>query len=95
MPQSVILYVLMQCLLILIVPFVLVSKFALTLGKNCGCSIGDSADLGYPGYVFFYGIFLLPIVLVPSLIMLPIVLLYRVYVVLSIVVRHFLLCCCC
>ena len=94
MPQSVILYFLAMTVLLLIVPFALVSQFSSMLGRYC-CSRLRPNENSLPGIVFFGGVLLFPMILVPTLFVLPFVLLYRVYIVVSLIFRHFILCCCC
>ena len=92
-PQSVILWIICLSVMLLATPFMIIGNFSYKLGKLCRfCRMtGES----FPGAVFFFGMFLAPLILIPTLIMLPIMLIYRIYIILHIIVRHFLLCCCC
>ena len=96
LPQSIVLWILVLTLMLIATPFALMVKFSLMLGKlcrNCFLERLMNSDAA-PGAIFFFGIFLVPIVLVPTIIMLPILLIYRAYFILHIIVRHFVCCCC-
>ena len=92
LPQSVCLYIFYTTLLLLMSPFVLIFKFSGMLGKCSKFRFRDESTL--PGAVFFFGILLAPIVLVPTLIALPVVFIYRAYILFGIIARHFICCCC-
>ena len=95
LPQSVILYILIIFLMFIATPLMILIKFSNKFGKwyrKCGM---ERLNDGAVGAVFFVGVFFFPLILVPTLIMLPFVLIYRAYILLHIIIRHFLLCCCC
>ena len=83
----------MLVLQICVTPFILLGRFSYTLGK-IDCILPYPEDQSVPGAVFFYGVVVMPIALIPTVIMTPIVVIYRVYVLLSMLARHFICCCC-
>lgn len=93
-PQSVILWTILLTLQLVLTPFIILGKLSYGLGSKTECFeyIDDSS---VPGVAFFVGIFLMPIMLIPTAIVTPIVIIYRLYVILSMLARHFLFCCCC
>lgn len=76
----------------LFTPFILLGNFSYSLGKMCGRGYMDEVDM--IGIAFWFGIFGVPLVLIPTAIMLPIVLIYRAYVIVMVILRNFVFCCC-
>ena len=44
--------------------------------------------------VFWGGILILPLVLIPTAVILPFVLVYRLYIIVALILRSFVFCCC-
>ena len=93
-PQSVILWTILLLIQLIGTPFILVGNFSYRLG-GCLSGLNSRDEVSMPARLFFFGVFGLPIVLIPVVIMLPIVIIYRLYVIVILLLRSFCFCCCC
>ena len=91
-PQSVLLWILLLLLQWCCTPFILIGNFSYQFGKLFGIYFREESVVGA---AFFFGVFGLPLVLIPTAIMLPIVLIYRGYIIVMCILRNFVFCCCC
>ena len=91
-PQSVLLWLVLLSVQLFTTPWIIVGNLSYKLGKVVSTRIHDSSMLAVG---FWFGVFGLPFILVPTVIVLPVVVVWRAYKLVMIIVRNFLLCCCC
>ena len=91
-PQSVCLFMLLLFLQLLAVPFIALGILSYKAGRLFSGCFNQGGRYACAVIYIFLG---LPFLLVAWLLVLPVVLLYRIYILLTIVLRHFVFCCCC
>ena len=92
-PQFILLWIFLLILQWACTPFILIGNFSYKLGKLSRDCISNR-DSSIIAVGFFFGVFGLPLVLIPTAIMLPIVWLWRGYKLVMIILRNFVFCCC-
>ena len=90
-PQSVCLWLLILIGYFLITPFMTLHVVAYKFGK-CFRGIGEDAVVITMVLYMLIGV---PFTLAATLLILPVVLIYRLYIMINIMMRHFVCCCCC
>ena len=91
-PQSIILWLFLLILQWCMTPFILIGNFSYKFGQAVRIRFDDLSVLGAG---FWFGVLGLPLVLIPVAIMLPVVLIYRGYIIVMCILRNFVFCCCC
>lgn len=76
-------------------PFICLGNLSYRVGTWAGKCFDDVDESGVIGLGFFFALFGMPLLLIPWAIVLPFVIIYRLYVIAAIFFRHFVLCCCC
>ena len=90
-PQSIILWLFVLTIQLFMIPFIVVGNLSYKVGE---CFDGLEEPFLYVAAVLF-AIFGLPFILVATAILAPFVFIYRAYVLIMIILRNFLFCCCC
>lgn len=94
-PQSIILWMLLLVIQLFFTPFICLGNISYRVGTWTGACLNDVDESAIIGLGFFFAIFIMPLLLIPWAVVLPFVIIYRIYVIVAIFFRHFLLCCCC
>ena len=91
-PQSIILWILLLSIQMLVSPFIVVGN----LSYKCGAIFSSSADAETRIVLaILFAIFGLPFILVATALLAPFVFAWRTYVIISVILRNFVFCCCC
>ena len=94
MPQSILLWILLLIMQLAGTPFIVLGNICYSVGKLLRHTMRGN-DESIVGIVFWMSFFGLPLVLIPTAICIPIVMIYRSYIIVTMILRNFFFCCCC